>query len=95
MDMDGKLARWRLRFTEFEFDDLHTADIEELAADALSRLKSTRKDDTTLNDDGLIATILNDKTSDCRSPDLAITDARYGWHTKPVSADETDVFTLE
>lgn len=65
-DATGKLARWRLRLSKYEFDVVHRAGIKHQSADALSRLTTSGNDDTTL-DDGIPVMILeNGGTSDGR-----------------------------
>ena len=50
-DATGKLARWRLRLAELEFDVVHHAGFINKAADALCRLETDGEDTTPLNDD--------------------------------------------
>ena len=50
-DAKGRLARWRLRLSEFDFDVEHRAGIKHQAADALSRMTTTGLDTTPLGDD--------------------------------------------
>lgn len=56
-DVTVRLARWRLRLTEYKFDIFHRAGIEYQAADALSRLQATGKYRTPLGDDLTILAI--------------------------------------
>lgn len=93
-DNSGKLACWRLRLVEFELDAVHRAGVKHQAADAVSRLPTTGIDDTPLHDDVQVLKLPGNTRSDDRSSVLMITNAKQGWHTKRVSADETDIFTL-
>lgn len=49
-DLSGKLARWRLRPSEFELGIAHRADIKHKAVDALSRLSTNGTYKTLLDD---------------------------------------------
>lgn len=89
-----KLARWQSKLLEFEFVVVHWAAIKHQAANALSRLPTTGNDDTLLNDDIPILTISYDDTVENGSSVLTINNAKHGWRTKLVSADETDVSIL-
>lgn len=53
----GKLARWRLRVQEFEYDTLHRPGIIHRAPDALSRLPTNGHDTNPLNDEVPVFTI--------------------------------------
>lgn len=46
----GRLARWCLRLSSYEFDVVHRAVIKHQAADALFCLQTTRKDRTSLEE---------------------------------------------
>lgn len=50
-DPTSKLARWQLQLKEFKFDVLHCAGINHQAAEALSPLKTTRTDQTSIEDE--------------------------------------------
>ena len=50
-DANGRLARWRLRLSDYDFFVEHRAGIKHLAADALSRLEATGLDTSTLRDE--------------------------------------------
>lgn len=50
-DFTGQLARWHLRLSNFDFHDEHRAGIKRQAADALSRLSTFSKDESSLKDD--------------------------------------------
>lgn len=50
-DSSGRLRCWRLGLSEYEFNVIHRARVKRQAAGALSRLPTTEKDLTSLNDD--------------------------------------------
>lgn len=50
-DSTGRLARWLLRLSKFEFDVIHRAGVKPQTADALSRLPTAEEDRTVLDDD--------------------------------------------
>lgn len=45
-DNTGRIARWHLRLSEYDFDIIQRAGVKHQAAGALSRLQTTGKDDT-------------------------------------------------
>lgn len=47
----GKLSRWLLRLSEFDFGILHSAGVKQQAADALSRLETIGIENALLDDD--------------------------------------------
>lgn len=63
IDATGRLARWELRLSEFEYDAVHRAGIKNQAADALYRLPTTGHDITPLDDDIPVALVENNDTS--------------------------------
>ena len=59
-DATGKLARWRLRLAEYEFDVVHRAGVKHQAADALSRLPTDGEDKAPLDDEIPVLVIQHD-----------------------------------
>lgn len=49
-----KLAQWRLRLSESEFDIIHHVDIMQQAAESLLRIEIKRQDRTSLHDEVLV-----------------------------------------
>lgn len=47
-DMTGKIAPWRLRFTKYESEIIHRAEMKHPNADSLSRLPTDGSDSTIL-----------------------------------------------
>lgn len=58
-DATGKLARWRLRLPEFDFEVFHWAYLKHQAAHALFRRPTTRMDKSPLEDNIHVLTITN------------------------------------
>lgn len=58
VEVTGKLARWRLRLSEFEFGTAPCAGIERRAADVLSGLKNNGEGKTSLDDEVSVFTKL-------------------------------------
>lgn len=56
-DATGRLARWRLRLSEFDVDVRHRAGIKHQAADVHSRLTNTEKDQASIKDNSPIAVL--------------------------------------
>lgn len=56
-DKTGRLARWGLRLSQFEFDDGRLAGTEQKAADTLSRMPADSANTTPIEDEILIAVI--------------------------------------
>ena len=50
-DSTGRLARWRLRLSPFDYDVVHKAGLKHQAPDALSRLTTTGMDDSPIDDE--------------------------------------------
>lgn len=50
-DTPGRPDRWRLRFSEFEFQDVHLFSVKQQATDVSSRLATTEMDKSPLDDD--------------------------------------------
>lgn len=50
IDSIGRLARWRLRLFEFDFDVIYRASVKHEAADTLPRLQTAGEEDTPLKD---------------------------------------------
>lgn len=76
-DATGKLARWRLKLSEFKLGVLHRAGIKHEAADALSRLPATGNNETPSRDDDTILDITDDTASHDKWSVLKITHAKY------------------
>ena len=67
-DAKGRLARWRLRLSEYDFVVEHRAGIKHQAADALSRLETTGLDTSTLRDEIPCYVVDEDVQGDVLSP---------------------------
>lgn len=53
----GKLVRWHLRLSEFDFEVVHWGGVKHEAAEALSRLEKTGMEKSPLEDDIPVLTI--------------------------------------
>ena len=50
-DVSGRLARWRLRLSEFDFEVVHRPGVKHQAADALSRMQTNGEDASRMDDE--------------------------------------------
>lgn len=57
VEATGKLAQWRLRLSDFEFDIVHRTSMKNQGAEALSGVKKKGEDKTTRHDEVAVLTI--------------------------------------
>lgn len=77
MDKTGKFTRCRLRLLKFEYDAMDRAGIKYEAVDVFSLLQKTGNNDSPFNGDVIVPRSSVHSTSDHRSPNLTIIEAKY------------------
>lgn len=88
IESTGRLARGRLLASEFEFDVVDGDSINNLPADALSRLRFKRKNTRTLGDDCQLLEI--NTINNLEDTQICVTDASK-WNILPLDNDNAKV----
>lgn len=87
-DASGRLMRWRLRLSDFDYEVKHRAGVKHQAADTLSRLR-TDGADTSLLDDAIPTLLVDDDAANEAQADVEdLRDEPVEWKVKNDNGDE-------